>query len=121
MRFVFHPEYVSIAFKSEGFTASLGGVGPAPPPGVLAFCAAAIQERYFSLFLYDEQGNVTTKRYPFAEIPITDGGPDGMTRIDVTGSPVVVVHDGVVKCFYANYRGTQPAYLMRFNTGWRLE
>ncbi len=121
MRFVLHEEFIGVAYKASGFTANLGGVGPPVPNGVLAFCAAAVQERYFRLFLYDDAGQVTERTYPFVSIPITDGGPDGLTKIDVTGSPVVVCHDNVVKVFFSNYRGTQPAYLMRFNTGYRLE
>ncbi len=122
MRFVFHPEFVGVAFKEDGFSAALGGVGPAPPPGVLAFVSVGIQERFFIVYLYDDEGRTYTRRYPFATIPIQDGGPDAITKIDVTGSPVVVLHDGIVKAFYCNFfEGSKPEQLFRLNTGWKLE
>lgn len=122
MRFVMHEEYIGVAYKEGGFTGALGGVGPATPPGVLAFASVGYQERYFVLWLYDDEGRTYTRTYPFESIPLENGGPHGIHRIDVTGSLVVVLHDGVVKVFYANYfEGSDPEELWRFNTGWALE
>lgn len=121
MRFEYNSAFVNVAFKASEFSGNFGGVGPAAPPGVLAFCSVAVQERFFEVFLYDDEGRTTERDYPFSSIPIQDGGPDGITRIDVTGSPVVVIHDGIVKVFYANYfDGPKPEQLWRLNTGWKL-
>lgn len=115
MPFVYHKEFVGIAKKADGFYGSLGGVGPACPGGVLAFASMGAQEREFRLFLYDEAGRETRATLPFASVPVEDGSVE---RINVTGSPVVVLHDNVVKLFYVDF--FQRA-LYRLNTGYRLE
>jgi hypothetical protein len=122
VRFVYHPEYVGVAYKEGGFSANMGGVGPGLPPAVLAFVSVGVQERYFVVWLYDDEGRTYTHRYDFADIPMQDGGPSHITRIDVTGNPIVVLHDQMVKVFFAMYRdGPEAEQLFRFNTGYRLE
>ena len=121
MRFEYNEQYVGVAFKADGFSGNLGALGAALPGGALAACSFDAQGRFFSLWLYDDAGRTYTRRYPFAAVPIEDGGPDHITRIDVTGSPSVVCHDSVIKVMYANYfDGPKPEQLFRLNTGWRL-
>lgn len=114
MRFEYHPEIVGTARKADGFSGDMGGLGPACPPSVLAFCSMGAQEREFRIYLYDDAGRTYEGTYPFGAIPIQDGS---VGSINVTGSPVVVLHDSVVKVFYVDFYAKA---LYRLNTGWRL-
>lgn len=113
-RFEYNSQYVGTAKKADGFSGDMGGVGPACPPGVLAFCSMGAQEREFRLFLYDDFGRETKTTIPFASVPIQD---ESVASINVTGSPVVVLHDDVVKVFYVDFFARA---LYRLNTGYRL-
>lgn len=115
MQFVYHGEYLGVAKKADGFFGNMGGVGPPCPPSVLAFCSMGAQEREFRLFLYDDMGRETKTTIPFSTVPIQDGSVE---RINITGSPVVVLHDNIVKIFYVDF--FQRA-LYRLNSGYRLE
>jgi hypothetical protein len=115
MPFVYHGDFLGAAKKADGFFGSMGGVGPACPPSVLAFCSMGAQEREFRVYLYDQEGRETKAIIPFSSVPIQDGSVE---RINVTGSPVVVLHDQVVKVFYTDFFARA---LYRLNTGWRLE
>lgn len=114
MRFEYHGDYLGVVKKADGFFGNMGGVGPACPPSVLAFCSMGAQEREFRLFLYDDEGRETKTTIPFESVPIQDGS---VPAINVTGSPVVVLHDSVVKVFYVDFYAKA---LYRFNTGYRL-
>lgn len=125
MKFVHVPENESTAFKAGDFSGNFGGMGTQDlniPPSVLVFCAVEIQRRFFTLFLYDNEGGVTTWIRKFDHIRIEDGGPNQVKEIHVTGNPVVVIHDNMLKVFYAQYfEGSEPEQLFRWNTGFRLE
>jgi len=121
MRFEYHPEFVGVAFKADGFSGNLGAMGAALPGSALAACSVDVQGRYFSLWLYDDAGRTYTQRLDFANIPIEDAGPDNIRRIDVTGSPSVVCHDNVIKVMYAQYfDGPKAEQLFRLNSGFKL-
>lgn len=114
MRFEYNAQYVGVAKKAEGFSGDMGGVGPACPPSVLAFCSMGAQEREFRIYLYDDFGRERQATLPFEDVPIQDGS---VGSINVTGSPVVVLHDNVVKVFYVDFYAKS---LYRLNTGFRL-
>lgn len=114
MRFEYNGQYLGVAKKADGFFGNMGGVGPACPPSVLAFCSMGAQEREFRLFLYDDEGRETKTTIPFASVPIQDGSVE---RINITGSPVVVLHDSIVKVFYVDFF---VRALYRLNTGYKL-
>lgn len=125
MRFVHSPEFVSVAFKADGFSGNLGALGGALPNGVLVACSVDVQARHWDFWLYDDEGRTYALRLNFASIPIEDGGPDAIRHIDVTGSPSVVAHTTggmtVIKVMYAQYfEGAKAEQLYRLNTGWAL-
>ena len=125
MRFVFSPEHVGAAWKAANFSGDFGGLGPPLPPGCLAFVSQGAQERRFEFWAYGDDGREYRQTYQFDRgspgvlwVPIQDGGPNGVQSINVTGKPVLVCHDHILKAFYADFKDRS---LWRFNTGWRVQ
>lgn len=122
MRWEYDESRVGVAWKTDGVSGDMGGLGEPLPAGCLAVLSVDVRARLFILWAYSPGGEVR-RAYPLDTLPVEDAGPNGLAtgRIDVTGAPALTYHDGYLKAFYAQWSGGQSAEsLWRLNTGMRL-
>lgn len=94
----------SVAYKDDGFSGTIGGVGSGLPEPALAVVSADFRARQWVVWLYPPG---ETHRYAWSAAAIASTQPGGLPtgRIDPTGNPVVFYHDGRLKALYGEWGG----------------